>query len=176
MAMDDFFKLVDCVPTPIFVMDVTHGALPVYAHYNLAALEKTGRALEDIVGKTSIEVFGPEFGTAASEEQLETIASRKQRKYEYELPLKDEIRIVRTTLTPQFDAQGNVIRLIGTPIDVSIEWVAQNARQSWKPSAQNLNSLSPWQRMICARPCAMSSPLPNCSKKDLKITAMVNLS
>ena len=128
MAMDDFFKLVDCVPTPIFVMDVTPCALPVYAHYNLAALEKTGRALEDIVGKTSIEVFGPEFGTAASEEQLETIASRKQRKYEYELPLKDEIRIVRTTLTPQFDAQGNVIRLIGNPIDVSIEWVAQNAK------------------------------------------------
>lgn len=29
MAMDDFFKLVGCVPTPIFVMDVTHGALPV---------------------------------------------------------------------------------------------------------------------------------------------------
>ncbi|WP_298857239.1 PAS domain-containing sensor histidine kinase [uncultured Sulfitobacter sp.] len=109
-------------------MDVIPGKAPVYAHYNVAALEKTGRSLSDIVGKTSIDVFGSEFGTAACEEQQKTITLGKQRKYEYELPLKDEIRIVRTTLTPQFDAKGRVIRLIGNPIDVSIEWVAQNAK------------------------------------------------
>ncbi|KIN72954.1 PAS domain-containing sensor histidine kinase [Sulfitobacter guttiformis] len=128
MALDEFFKLIDCVPTPIFVMDVTPGQLPVYAHYNVAAREKTGRKLEDIVGKNSIEVFGPTFGAAACEEQRLTILHRKQREYEYEIPLKDEIRIVRTTMNPQFDAQGNVIRLIGNPTDISIEWMAQSAQ------------------------------------------------
>lgn len=128
MALEDLFKLVDCVPTPIFIMDVTPGEFPVYAHYNTAALQKTGRNLADIVGKTSIEVFGPEFGTAACEEQRKTIELGAARKYEYELPLKDEIRIVRTTLTPQLDARGKVIRLIGNPIDVSLEWVAQSAK------------------------------------------------
>lgn len=128
MVLDELFELVDCVPTPIFVMDVTPGQLPIYAHYNIAAREKTGLELSDIIGKTSIEVFGPKFGAAAVEEQRKTILERKQRKYEYELPLKDEMRIVRTTLKPQFDAQGNVVRLIGNPTDVSIEWVAQNAQ------------------------------------------------
>lgn len=128
MALEELFRLVDCVPTPIFVMDVTPGRLPIYAHYNSEAIEKTGFRLSDIVGRNSIEVFGTVFGPPACEEQRKTILERKQRKYEYELPLKDEIRIVRTTLTPQLDAQGNVIRLIGNPTDVSIEWVAQSAQ------------------------------------------------
>lgn len=128
MALKELFELVDCVPTPIYVMDVTADQTAVYAHYNTAAREKTGLKLADIIGKTSIEVFGPVFGAAAAEEQRKTILERKLRKYEYELPIKDEIRIVRTTLTPQFNAQGVVIRLIGSPTDVSIEWVAQNAQ------------------------------------------------
>lgn len=128
MAMDELFKLVDCVPTPVFIMDVVPGSHPVYAHYNLSAIEKTGRNLDAIVGKTSIEVFGAEYGVAACEEQRRTILERKQRKYEYHLPMRDEVRIVRTTLSPQFDRHGTVIRLIGNPIDVSIEWVAQNAK------------------------------------------------
>ncbi len=128
MVLEELFKLVDCVPTPIFIMDVTPGQLPIYAHYNSEAIEKTGFKLSEIVGRNSIEVFGTVFGPAACEEQRKTILERKQRKYEYELPLKDEVRIVRTTLTPQFDAQGSVIRLIGNPTDVSIEWVAQSAQ------------------------------------------------
>ncbi|MGJ8595546.1 sensor histidine kinase [Sulfitobacter sp.] len=128
MALEELFELVDCVPTPIFVMDVVQGQMPIYAHYNTAAVEKTGMKLCNIIGKNSIEVFGAEFGAAALDEQHKTILARQQRKYEYELPLKGEMRIVRTTLSPQFDEDGNVIRLIGSPADVSIEWLAQNAQ------------------------------------------------
>jgi signal transduction histidine kinase len=128
MVSEKFFKLVDCVRTPIFVMDVVPGGNPVYAHYNLTALEKTDGKLCDIVGKTSIDVFGPEFGAAAVEEQQKTILGRTQRIYKYELPLRDEIRVVRTTVTPRFNSYGDLVRLIGNPIDASIEWLADKAK------------------------------------------------
>ncbi len=69
MVLEELFKLVDCVPTPIFIMDVTPGQLPIYAHYNSEAIEKTGFKLSEIVGRNSIEVFGTVFGPAACEEQ-----------------------------------------------------------------------------------------------------------
>ncbi|QUJ77881.1 PAS domain-containing sensor histidine kinase [Sulfitobacter albidus] len=129
MAIDDLFALVDCVPTPIFVLDVRAGADPVYAHYNKAARLRLNRPLSDFVGRTSAEVFGSDYGQSAVDEQRRTIAEGKLRRYEFELPIGDELRIVRTTLFPQRDAAGRVFRLIGSAEDVSVEWIAQKAQQ-----------------------------------------------
>lgn len=126
--MQALYAMLDCVPTPIFVLDVTQGDVPVYAHYNRSALRRLGRELADIVGKTTVEAFGVEYGTQAYEEQRKTILSGKQRKYEFQLPIDEEVRVVRTTLFPQKDAQGHVIRLIGSAQDVSMEWIAQRAQ------------------------------------------------
>lgn len=127
-ASAELFALLDCVPTPIFVLDVKAGDVPVYAHYNKTALLKMGCALSDILGKTVIEAFGAEFGAAAYHEQRRTITSRTQRKYEFQLPVGNEVRVVRTTLTPQMDDSGAVVRLIGSSLDVSVEWIAQTTQ------------------------------------------------
>ena len=127
-ALDDLFALLDCVPTAIFVMDVAADGCPRYAHYNTAALRKLGRPLSDFIGKTTVEAFGVAFGTAAFDEQRKTIAAREPRAYEFELPFGDEIRIVRTTLSPQVDNTGTVTRLIGSSDDVSHEWIAQSTQ------------------------------------------------
>ncbi|UWR23724.1 HAMP domain-containing sensor histidine kinase [Sulfitobacter sp. S190] len=128
MAIEDLYQLLDCVPTPIFVLDVLEGAVPVYGTYNAAALARLGRPLSDFVGRTTIEAFGAEYGAAAYREQLETIRTRTRRSYEFKLPFGDETRIVRTTLAPQMTPEGEVIRLIGSAKDVSAEWAAANAQ------------------------------------------------
>lgn len=125
-SSEDLFALVDHVPTPIFILDVREGGVPVYAHYNTSALSKVGRELSEFVGKTVIEAFGEQYGTAAYNEQRKTIMGRKTRKYEFQMPVGNEIRVIRTTLCPQLDSSGKVIRLIGSASDVSLEWIAQS--------------------------------------------------
>lgn len=124
----DLFALVDCIPTPVFVLDVRADGVPVYAHYNANALGRLDRDLDSIVGRTTVEAFGEEFGTAAYNEQCKTIAQAKPRKYEFQLPVGNEVRVVRTSLYPQLDADGKVVRLIGSASDVSLEWIAQTAQ------------------------------------------------
>ena len=131
-SSEDFFNLIDHVPTSIFVLDVTADAIPVYAHYNAYALDRLGRELSEFVGKTTIEVFGEQYGTAAYTEQRKTIMARKTREYEFQLPLGNEVRIVRTTLVPQIAPSGKVHRLIGSAHDVSLEWVAESAQSKLK--------------------------------------------
>lgn len=125
-SSEDLFALVDHVPTPIFVLDVHDGDIPVYAHYNVCALEKLGRKLHEFVGKTVIEAFGRQYGAAAYAEQRKTIMARKTRKYEFQMPVGNEIRIIRTTLVPQLDKTGKVVRLVGSASDVSLEWIAKS--------------------------------------------------
>ncbi|MEQ6248308.1 ATP-binding protein [Sulfitobacter sp. HNIBRBA3233] len=129
MSETDLFDLVDCVPTPVFVLHVRPDGPPVYAHYNAEALRRLRRPLSDFVGRSTSEAFGEEYGLAAEREQMQTIAEGKQRRYEFELPFGEEIRMVRTTLCPQYDKQGNLLRLIGHSEDVSSEWIA-NATQA----------------------------------------------
>lgn len=129
---EDLFTLLDFVPAPIFVLDVLRGNIPVYAHYNQFALRKIDRELPELIGKTTIEVFGEQYGAAAYNEQRKTIMARKTREYDIQLPLGNEVRIVRTTLVPQMDPAGKVIRLIGSAVDVSLEWLAQTAKSDLK--------------------------------------------
>ncbi len=128
MASTDLFTVLDSVPTPIFVLDVTADDDPVYAYCNRTTLERTKRPLSEFVGRTTVEAYGAHYGNAALEEQRQTILSRSQRTYEFELPIDNSLRIVRTTLCPLFDAEGSVYQLIGSSQDVSAEWIAQRAR------------------------------------------------
>ncbi|MEQ6203706.1 PAS domain-containing sensor histidine kinase [Sulfitobacter sp. HNIBRBA2951] len=127
-ALNDLFALVDCIPTPVFMLDVTPEGTPVYAHFNKAALRNVGRELSEIVGHTAIEVFGEEFGTPAYDEQYKAIQTRKPHTYEFQLPTGKDLRVVRTTLWPQLDENGAVNRLIGSAADVSTEWIASSVK------------------------------------------------
>lgn len=127
MPQSELFDLVDCVPSPIFVMDVLPDGRTVYAHYNKSALLRLRRPLSDFIGRTTGEAFGEEYGAAAMKEQRLTVQEARLRRYDFELPIDDEVRIVRTSLCPQKDAAGKVVRLIGSAQDVSAEWLAKSA-------------------------------------------------
>lgn len=129
MVLNDLFALIDCVPTPIFVMDVRPVGDPVYAHYNEAARRAFGRPLSDFVGRTTAEVFGSTGGALCTLEQHRVIAQGKPRRYEYELSNGEDWRIMHTTLCPQHDSQGRVRRLIGSINDTTAEWSARNAQE-----------------------------------------------
>lgn len=126
--LNDQFAIIDCVPAPIFVMDVRSDGIPVYAHCNDSLLKLLGRDLSDFVGRTALEAFGEEFGAIAYSEQCKTIAARAQNEFEFQFQAARAEKWVRTTLQPQFDGDGNVIRLVGSVVDISHEKMAQTSQ------------------------------------------------
>ncbi|KEJ89656.1 sensor histidine kinase [Sulfitobacter donghicola] len=127
--LDDQFALLDCIPTPVFILNVDGQGIPTYAHCNLPLLSYLARELSDFVGHTAPQVFGPEFGDIAFTEQRKAIASRSQHQFEITLHTGDQLRTVRTTLFPQMDQDGRVVRLVGSVQDISSEEIAQTTQE-----------------------------------------------
>lgn len=114
-------RLLDHVRTPIFVIEIDGKGVPVYAAFNRSACETAGLRAEDVVGKTAKDIYPGRMGAIAYDRHVE--AARRGTPYSYELwlPLVGKRRRVRTTLDPVKDAEGRVVRLIGTSADISAE-------------------------------------------------------
>lgn len=111
----------DFVSTPVFALDVSDEGVPIYSAYNKAALAKSGYKLEDILGKTALEIYAGHGGQAAYARHLQVISGGQPYSYELSLPLAGEIRQIKTTLEPIIDERGHVYRLIGTSLDITEE-------------------------------------------------------
>lgn len=127
--LNDQFAIIDCIPLPIFVLDVCIDGIPVYAHCNPTLLEQLELDFSNLAGKTAIEAFGTELGSVAYNEQLKTIASRAQNEFEFQFKSRGNDRYVRTTHRPQIDATGRVVRLVGTLVDISNEKTAKSTQE-----------------------------------------------
>lgn len=126
--LKDQFAIIDCIPVPIFVMEVGDDGVPLYIHSNTTLLKQLGLDLSDFVGRTAIQAFGPEHGSFVYNEQLKTIASREQNEFEFQFQSRGADRYVRTTLRPQLDETGRVIRLVGSVLDIGNEKIAQSTQ------------------------------------------------
>jgi signal transduction histidine kinase len=127
--LKDQFAVIDCIPLPIFVLDVCKDGIPVYAHCNPTLLEQLELDFSNLAGKTAIEAFGTELGSVAYNEQLKTIASRAQNEFEFRFKSRGNDRYVRTTHRPQIDATGRVVRLVGSLVDISNEKIAKSTQE-----------------------------------------------
>lgn len=126
--LKDQFAIIDCIPVPIFVMKVDDDGVPLYIHSNTTLLKQLDLDLVDFVGRTAIQAFGPEYGSFVYNEQLKTIASREQNEFEFKFQARGVDRYVRTTLRPQLDETGRVIRLVGSVVDIGNEKLAQSSQ------------------------------------------------
>lgn len=110
----------DFIATAAFVLEVQDDQ-PVYVAFNKHALAHSGFALDDILGKTAKDLYPGQGGEVAYARHLEIISSGTGREYELRLPLKSGERLVRTTIIPESDENGTVVRLFGTSVDISHE-------------------------------------------------------
>lgn len=122
------FADLDHISAPVFVLEVNEEGALVYAAFNAHALQASGRPLTDYIGRTAAEVYPQAYGRTAHARHKEVWESGVPTTYQIDLPLGGETRTVRTTLRPERDAYGAVIRLFGTSRDMTVEKQAMEAK------------------------------------------------
>lgn len=122
------FDCLDMISSPVFVLEVNEVGAPVYVAINTCARELSGRPLSDYLGRTALDVYPMAYGRAAYARHCEVMTSGKSLTYELDLPLRDRISTVQTTLHPEIDTDGRVVRLFGSSIDTSAEKDAREAK------------------------------------------------
>lgn len=111
--------LYDQVAHAIFVLEPDARGVPRYVAFNAFARKLLGKPLEEIIGRTAKEVYPGRLGTIAYDHHVSTIWSAQPRTYEIVLPLANGERRVHTTLTPECDDNGKVVRIVGSSTDIS---------------------------------------------------------
>lgn len=128
MDTRDAYRCLDQISAPVFVLEISAEGVPVYAAFNTHALQMSGRPLSDYIGRTAEEVYPQAFGRTAFARHCEVVARAAPVTYQVELPVGDLIRTVRTTLRPELDEKGRVLRLYGTSKDMTVEKQALEAK------------------------------------------------
>ena len=112
----DLFELVEHA---IFVLEPDDHGVPRYAGFNRYARDILNKSEAEIIGLTAVELYPGRLGKVAFEHHEAALQSGVARSYEILLPLAAGQRRIRTSLVPELDAQGRVIRLIGSSTDIS---------------------------------------------------------
>ncbi|MEM9149041.1 MAG: PAS domain S-box protein [Cyanobacteria bacterium P01_F01_bin.3] len=88
--------------------------------WNPACVDATGMSEETVIGRTPIEVFGPESGAAVVERQFQCIAQQQPIEYEEKIVFEDSSATWWTTkLNPIRDESGRIYRIVGTTTDIT---------------------------------------------------------
>ncbi|WP_299426717.1 ATP-binding protein [uncultured Shimia sp.] len=115
----DPFAFLDKVAFSVFVLEVCDDGMPRYVAANAAALQYTDFTLEQVVGKTALEVFGGKVGQRGLAHHLSVIAQAEEVTYEVPFPRGNRVALMRTTLSPLFNKDGKLTHLVGSSMDVS---------------------------------------------------------
>ncbi len=115
-------SLLDSIPDLIFYKDEAG----VYLGCNTAFAQFTGRPVDGIVGKTDFDLFPEEVAVFFREQDTEMMAQGEARHNEEWVDYPDGRRVLLNTLkTPFYDADKNLLGLIGISRDVTATYQAQ---------------------------------------------------
>lgn len=90
-----------------------------YQLINAAGARTIGKPVENIVGKTDLELFPPETAKQLMENDQRVLFGGSQQYFEAVLPFQGESRTFSSIKTPHRDPQGNVIGLVGVSRDIT---------------------------------------------------------
>jgi two-component system sensor histidine kinase/response regulator len=108
--------LVDSIPDPLVYQDQQG----VYLGCNEAFERLSNRPREEIVGKTSMDIFPPEIARFLQERNAKVAASGRARSYEDPFELPDGTpRLFETGVSPLRDGQGRVLGLVSIAHDIT---------------------------------------------------------
>ena len=128
-SLDTLWGILDCIQTPMCVLNVDTDGIPTYAYCNTAILTLFARDQSVLVGNTALKAFGPEFGSSPYKEHLKTIETRIPNRFEFQFQAHESMRHVRATLVPQMDTDGRVCRLVASLEDLSDKKAAEAAQE-----------------------------------------------
>lgn len=118
--------VMDGTPDPIFVKD-RQGRLLLA---NPAVLRAFGRPLEEVLGKTDVEIYSDlAVGQTVMETDRRIMESGHTEVVEERIQTPQGYRVFLSTKSPEYDAQGNVIGVIGIARDITDRNQAQEALQ-----------------------------------------------
>ncbi|MEH2456665.1 ATP-binding sensor histidine kinase [Nostoc sp.] len=128
----------------IFVMDVSSDGNFRYAGWNTLAERVFGIRNADVVGKTSIEVFGVDQGESMKQWLAGCVKAGTFIYAEQYIPIEGQDSWWFATLNPLKNEQGQVYRIIGTAFDVSdrkrAEAVTTQKSQELEQALQDLQN------------------------------------
>ncbi len=131
-AQIDPFALLDTVAFSVFILEVCDDGMPRYAAANASALEYSELSLDQVVGKTALEVFGGVAGQRGLAHHLSVVANAKEVTYEVPIPRGNKVIQMRTTLSPLFNSAGELTHLVGSSMDVTARKELNNALELTK--------------------------------------------
>lgn len=114
----------------VFVVDVTEDGEFRFASWNSCAEQLTGLSSDSIRGKTPLELFGEEIGEAFLHHYHSCLAVGQTITYETSFPFQEGLNWFQVLLTPLYDENGCIQRLIGNSTDISDRKQAELALQA----------------------------------------------
>lgn len=136
--LDDNFDTLDLVDFPVFVLDVQSGGGYIYRKSNIANVEMTGIPAREMEGKSPANVFPLRIHKALEKNYDRALKRRRKIQYEVLIPLPTGERRLKTSLVPTFGEAGDVVRLVGSSIDVSERYESAERRLATDASAHQL--------------------------------------
>lgn len=122
--------LLDLVPTPIYILDVSSDENLIYSYLNEAALDFSNFSLSDIIGLSATSLFDGDLGELVSQKHKECYRLAQPTAYVLQLPLNGKLRTVKTRLMPILNTEGYVTQIIGASADITAERDLDQFRES----------------------------------------------
>lgn len=111
--------LIDRLGAAIFVVDVEPDGGFRFVATNLVHERKSGLRRADLAGRRLEECLPPEMARSLAGRYRACVAAGEAIEYEEQLDLAVGRTWWRTTLTPELDADGAVVQLYGTTVDIT---------------------------------------------------------
>ena len=143
-------QLIDTIPSPVFYKDLDGR----YIGANRAFEQLTGRPLDALIGRTVLDLYGPELAQRYAAADAELLANPGTQSYEGEVELSDGSR--RTVLFNKATfahRDGSVGGLVGVILDISELKSAQRALQDLHERlelAVDASQLAMWELDVAA--------------------------
>ncbi len=127
--------LIDTLPLRIWLKDTDSR----YLAANRAEAEASGRVLDQIVGRSDIDLWPAEVAAAHRAGDRDVMARRQRAKVEEALPVADgAAQWVETYRAPVLDDDGTLLGTVGASYDISERKAAEAAREAALAEARRL--------------------------------------
>lgn len=155
---DDFLAILDCIDTPMFILEQNSDGEPVYVALNKRIRNNAKLTYPEAIGKTAAELYKGRFGVLAYNNHRECFRTGKKMQYELTVQLEDYNNHVQTTLEPMLDDQGRTYRVVGTSNPIAAEYLIREAQ------ANTLTVNAEIEQLINLSAHDLRSPMQNIKK------------
>ena len=109
--LDELAVVLDQLDTPIFILEPSVTGEPTYVLLNATLLGNLKRSPDQLIGKTSAQIYPGKFGELAYQYHCECMKTKEKMSYELAFQLETKELHFRTTLSP--DLSPSLVPIVG---------------------------------------------------------------